>query len=746
MGCEMVWGSSKVRQWLRHCLLGLAPIAAALAIDAAHAEEYSPPFASIVVDGSSGAVLQAANPDAPRHPASLTKIMTLYLLFERLAAGTIKLDSPLEVSKHASEQAPTKLGLKPGQTIAVEDAIKAIVTKSANDAAVVVAENLGGDEDHFAELMTQKARALGMARTTYINASGLPDDDQITTARDQALLGRLIQKRFPRYYKYFATKSFVYHGTMLRNHNHLLGSIEGVDGIKTGFTRASGFNLVTSVHRDGHYIVAVVMGGRSSLERDAHMRELISAYIKEPAPKRAVSAIAKSNQPRETQPALAYAPPALKGAPIDPIQSLSVKTSSLHATPVQSVSLAPMPVLAPAAASAPRASAQVAARWLPARPDDVPVTAPTVIEKNTLPLSHDDSTVPNQPRLVKTISFHARPVQSVSLAPMPVLTPAAAPQPSAQVAARRLPARPDDVPMTTPASTVIEKNTLSPGDSTVPNQPRSVKTISFHATPVQLVSLAPIPVLVPAPANVPQPSAQVATRWLPQARPDDVPMAALASTVIEKNTLPLSHGDSTVPNQPRSVKTISFHATPVQSVSLAPTPVLPVAATILPPSAQVPTQPAPLANQSRKVVSSAEPTIAPAQAGPTFPEPAKLEPKKIDVTKSVPARVELAKVQTSTPLKSHIAASAPSAPPHTHDGWLIQIGAFDREEEARQHLSTARLKVRNALAAAHPITERVQKGDKVLYRARFTGFDKGTAETACQHLRRSDMDCIALKN
>jgi D-alanyl-D-alanine carboxypeptidase len=232
----MAWG--RARRGLCYCLLGLAPVAGALPStgDLAHAEKYSPPTASIVVDGNSGAVLQASNPDALRHPASLTKIMTLYLLFERLEAGKIKLDSPLKVSEHASEQAPTKLGLKPGQTIAVEDAIKAIVTKSANDAAVAVAENLGGDEGHFAKLMTQKARDLGMTRTTYTNASGLPDDDQITTARDQALLGRLIQKRFPRYYKYFSTETFVYHGETLRNHNHLLGAIEGVDGIKTGFT------------------------------------------------------------------------------------------------------------------------------------------------------------------------------------------------------------------------------------------------------------------------------------------------------------------------------------------------------------------------------------------------------------------------------------------------------------------------------------------------------------------------------
>ena len=173
---------------------------------------YSPAFASIIVDANSGKVLQSTNPDAPRHPASLTKIMTLYLLFERLEAGKMALDTQMDVSEFASEQAPTKLGLKPGQTLKVEDAIKGLVTRSANDAAVVVAEAIAGDEREFARMMTRKARALGMTKTVYRNASGLPNDEQITSARDQATLGRAIQDRFPRYYRYFATSTFVYRG------------------------------------------------------------------------------------------------------------------------------------------------------------------------------------------------------------------------------------------------------------------------------------------------------------------------------------------------------------------------------------------------------------------------------------------------------------------------------------------------------------------------------------------------------
>ena len=252
-----------------------------------------PPTSSIVVDGNTGLVLQASKPDALRHPASLTKIMTLYLLFERLEERTIRLDTQLKVSENAARQAPTKLGLRPGQTIAVEDVIKAMVTKSANDAAVTIAENLGSNEDEFAKLMTDKAHALGMSHTTYVNASGLPDDNQVTTARDQALLGHAIQERFPRYYKYFSTQEFVYRGIAMRNHNHLLGVVSGVDGIKTGYTRASGFNLVTSVHRDGRYIVAVVLGGHTGSERDAHMRELINAHIKEASLRRIAPAIAE---------------------------------------------------------------------------------------------------------------------------------------------------------------------------------------------------------------------------------------------------------------------------------------------------------------------------------------------------------------------------------------------------------------------------------------------------------------------
>ncbi len=263
--------------------------------------------AAIVVDGNSGRTLFAANENQPRHPASVTKVMTLYLLFEQLEKGHLRLDSPLMISQHAAAQAPSKLGLQPGETIEVEHAIKAVVTKSANDIAVAIAENIGGDEDSFARMMTSKAHALGMHSTHFANASGLPNSEQITTAHDLAVLGRAIQDRFPHYYRYFSTHTFAYRGAVMQNHNHLLGRVEGMDGIKTGYTAASGFNLLTSVRRGGHHIVAVVLGGASAGARDRYMASLIEDHIDDGAGVRTAAAITE-DQPAERVAAIEPAP------------------------------------------------------------------------------------------------------------------------------------------------------------------------------------------------------------------------------------------------------------------------------------------------------------------------------------------------------------------------------------------------------------------------------------------------------
>jgi D-alanyl-D-alanine carboxypeptidase len=237
--------------------------------------------AAIVVDGATGKVIYARNPDAIRYPASLTKMMTLYLLFEALEKGTIALDTPLIVSSHAVEQQPTKLSAPLGSTIPVETAIKALTVLSANDIAVVIAEALAdGSESAFASMMTEKAHQLGMTHTNFHNASGLPDLEQLTTARDMALLGRHIAYDFPQYYHYFSTPSFTYGGRVFGSHDNLLTAFDGTDGIKTGYTQLSGFNLVTSAVRSNKHVVGVVLGGPSAAVRDREMMRLLNAAFK----------------------------------------------------------------------------------------------------------------------------------------------------------------------------------------------------------------------------------------------------------------------------------------------------------------------------------------------------------------------------------------------------------------------------------------------------------------------------------
>ncbi|MEP6829247.1 MAG: SPOR domain-containing protein [Rhizomicrobium sp.] len=231
--------------------------------------------AALILDGATGKVLYARNETAERHPASLTKMMTLYMLFEALKAGKITMQTPMPVSSHAAQQKPTKLSLRPGTTITVDTAIRAIVIRSANDVAVVIAEALGGTELHFAQMMTEKARALGMRESYYHNASGLPDALQITTATDLSVLARHLAYDFPQFYPYFALPGFNYKGVYYPTHDNLIGRYPGADGIKTGFTVASGFNLTSSVVRGGVHLIGIVMGGRTAVRRDLEMMRLL---------------------------------------------------------------------------------------------------------------------------------------------------------------------------------------------------------------------------------------------------------------------------------------------------------------------------------------------------------------------------------------------------------------------------------------------------------------------------------------
>jgi D-alanyl-D-alanine carboxypeptidase len=256
-------------------LLALSAVAVVARPDPAQAQIGSARYSSIVVDNSSGRVIEAANADAMRYPASLTKLMTLYVAFEALRDHRITLGQPVPVSAHAASMEPSKLGLVPGSYFTVSDAILGIVTKSANDAACALGELLGGDEDHFAQMMTQRARALGMTQSTFRNASGLPDLAQVTTARDLALLAHHLIQDFPEDYHYFSEPVFYFHGRPIPNHDHMLVSYDGADGLKTGYTVLSGHNLVTSALRGPVRLIGVVLGASSNGERDLHMADLL---------------------------------------------------------------------------------------------------------------------------------------------------------------------------------------------------------------------------------------------------------------------------------------------------------------------------------------------------------------------------------------------------------------------------------------------------------------------------------------
>lgn len=325
---------------LAACAVGLAPAHEACAKGSKQA--------AIVVDANTGKVLHAQSADELRFPASLTKMMTLYILFGEIEQGRLSYESKIKFSKRATGVSPSKLGLKAGEEIEVLDAIKALIVKSANDVAVAVAEHIGGTEYKFAQLMTERARQIGMASTTFRNASGLPNTSQRSTARDMVTLGLRLQDDFPKYYPLFATASFTYRGKTYKSHNTLAAGFPGMDGIKTGYTRASGFNLVSSVRADGKHIVGAVFGGKTAATRNAHMRSLLYTALQK----------ASTNRTRSPQ-LIAKARPAKQMAAASADVAWATKTKAAAAAkpapkpPVKTVAAVQAPPPAPAPAVRP---------------------------------------------------------------------------------------------------------------------------------------------------------------------------------------------------------------------------------------------------------------------------------------------------------------------------------------------------------------------------------------------------------
>ncbi|MCA0418172.1 MAG: SPOR domain-containing protein [Proteobacteria bacterium] len=348
-------------------LIGVVAVAATIASSPAEARKrrhaagggYTPPYAAMVVDAKTGRTLHAVNEDAARIPASLTKVMTLYMLFEQMERGRFTMDSELRVSSYAASQPPTKLGLRAGSTIAVEDVIKSMITLSANDASVVVAENIAGSEEAFAEQMTRKARSLGMGSTRFYNPHGLPHSPpNITTARDLTILARAIQERFPKYYPLFSMRAFQYGSRTIRGHNRLLGKVEGVDGIKTGYTRASGFNLMTSAKAEGRHVVSIVLGGRSGASRDKIMTDLVLASLPRASTSgRSSVMVAEAPEPEERPRSIQQAA-AAEPAPIPvPRPRQQPQVEEQPALPAAARAYAPIPTTTPIAPPRPVAIA-----------------------------------------------------------------------------------------------------------------------------------------------------------------------------------------------------------------------------------------------------------------------------------------------------------------------------------------------------------------------------------------------------
>jgi D-alanyl-D-alanine carboxypeptidase len=618
------------------------------------------PYADIVVDANSGAVLHATNPDARRHPASLTKIMTLYLLFEQLEGGKLKLDSALKVSAEARGQTPTKLGLKPGTTLAVEDAIKGMVTRSANDAAVVVAEAIAGSESEFAKLMTRKAQALGMKGTVYKNASGLPDDNQVTTARDQSILGRAIQERFPRYYKYFSIRSFTFRGQSIANHNRLLGKVDGVDGIKTGYINASGFNLVTSVHRGNRYLVAVVMGGGSGASRDARMRELINEKIVQASIRR-------------TAPMVAEGTPA-------------------NSEPIVAAKAEPKPDPMVVAKAEPKPEPMAVAK---AEPKPEPKVAEK-IEAKAEPKA--EAKTEHRYAVASAISMPAR------------LNPAAAPAERSEPPAAATP---------TQARWVV--------GSTEPIQPVLVKTLTVR-TAAKTQSLVPLQIAAtePQPAQAPAPAAVVLAKAEAAAAPPPTP----AAVAKPETSTPVPPPVAAKPEP--SAPAVIAKSEPASPAPAAATNAEPSPSNVTATKAE---SPAPVQKASAPA-DVANPDVAPAAA------PATSKPPSSPVAIPVPRPAAAPAKPPEPPAKT----AAATAKPQHRPGWMIQVGAYPAEQAARERLSAVQSKASKMLTGAEAFTETVDKGGTTLYRARFAGLDKDTAEAACKYLKKNDVECVTIKN
>ncbi len=707
-------------------------------------------MAAIAVDARTGRVLFARHADAPRIPASITKVMTVYMIFAELKAGRLSLNTRIRFSRHAASRPPSKLGLRPGQTITVDQAIRALVTKSANDVAAAVAEHIAGTESAFARRMTQVARRMGMTRTTFRNASGLPTPPNVTTARDLATLSLRIQRDFPRLYKrYFALRTFRFRGRVYRNHNRLLGRVPGVDGLKTGYTRAAGYNLAATIRRNGKRVVAVVLGMPSGRARNAYMRRLLERMIARRDLARGTHIAALAGSPpglsRARMLALARSRgPVIYGRP-DPARTRVARSSAAKTRGSKTVRTAAANAV-PRPAARPQALADRSERHgrTTSKADGQPAVAPVrprprpaivaLMARNMRMLAMADARPEAQPEApkaedTKPAPTSARAETAAAPAEKAGATPAADERRPAEAPGRTFVAvRPQPAPASAPQGRDLEKSSAPQARSVAKNGRRDEGVPGRVAMEVR-----PAPAPVDAADGEGEKTADIAAvhegeRPLGPVMPSGMKPQA-DDTAAEAHAGPAARGKEPPRTRLALAAPLAFAPVPTARVVR----VDPERREMV-----VARTPVPAAEQAKEAKTGPE---TPAPAGAAREAAAAADDLKAEV------RAEGETADKAMAEKDRKAERKQETDPRLaryRRSWNIQLGAFPAEEGAKGRLKEARRAARRLLAGKPGYTMRFERRGRTYYRARFAGFDRRTATRACRALKRHRIPCFAI--
>ncbi len=656
--------------------------------------------AAMILDANSGTVLHSQDGDEQRHPASLTKMMTLFLTFETIESGRLSMTDKITISSVAASQAPSKLELEVGEQITVSDAIRAVITKSANDVAVALAEKIGGNERTFVGLMNTRAREIGMTKTHFENASGLPNSEQLTTAHDMITLGLRLQDDFPKFYPLFAMRAFEYNGATHRNHNTMLNTFQGVDGIKTGYTSASGFNLVTSVHRGGRHLVGAVFGGSSAASRNAEMRSLLmrsfarasTEKTRKPAP----SLIAKL----KTAPKLAERP--------KPKDKSKIQVAEALARPAAEPKIA----AAPKAAAEPKNLAKIAAIANP--PVQAAASQPENIASAEIAPEAAIAVTAAQPASAPPASA---PIDVFKVKHVIVAPRQGPPAPAAR-ADETTDMSPEDVSAdaATAAQSAAPPQDL-PIKSEIASDPADRLAQSFASSePVERETI--IPKMTATPVSMP------ASMQARRSSPLDDKIAMLGAADADPSASPATVAVPVAVPQAAAIVTAVPADDPIAQLAA----IKPAAkTTALRTAVAKPVAPnrAAAATPAPRAVAPAAPLVAAAERG------------------RAPSSLQAQAAQIA-PVQAAAMITASSGPAANGTGYEIQIGAYATIDEAQKALTAAQTRAARLLAGHASITHPVQTAGRQMFRARFSGFDANRASSTCSELRRSGVDCFVM--